>query len=120
MNNVSATNDILLLAALAGALVLVLVGGLWALTHRGRKRWSADRVDRVVAEGIQVITASPGDSVVVTYPGMLTKEQRGQIVEAIERRLPDGVNAMLMDGGLRVSHVIINPVPQPSPGRANR
>lgn len=117
MNELSA-NDILLFGALAGVLVLVLIGGLWALAHRGRKRWSTDRADRIVADGIHVVTAGPGDAVVVTYPGMLTKEQRGQIVEAIERRLPKGVNALLMDGGLRMSHVVsvkeeINPVAMP-------
>jgi hypothetical protein len=105
MNDLSA-NDILLFGALTGVLLVVLIGGLWALTHRGRQRWSADRADRVVAEGIRIITASPGDAVVVTYPNMLTQEQRGQIIAAIERRLPQGVNALLLDGGLRMSHVV--------------
>lgn len=122
MNDLSA-NDILLFGALAGALVLMLLGGLWALAHRGRNRWSAQRASCVVAEGIQVITASPGDAIVVTYPGHMTTEQRNQIIEDIERRLPKGVNAMVLEGGLRMSHVVsvkdeINPVGMPSPGRA--
>lgn len=122
MNNLSAF-DIMLFGALVGALVLILLGGLWALAHRGRKRWSSEHADRVVAEGIQVITASPGDAVVVTYPGHMTTEQRNQIIEDIERRLPKGVNAMVLEGGLRMSHVVsvkdeINPVGMPSPGRA--
>lgn len=96
----------MLLGALVGTLALVVLGGIWALAHRGRKRWSTERADRIVADGIQVVTAGPGDAIVVTYPGMLTKEQRGQIAEAIERRLPKGVNAMLLDGGLRMSHVV--------------
>lgn len=105
MNNLSAT-DILLYGALAGAVLVAIGAVLWACAYRGRKRWSAERADRMVAEGIRSITASPGDAVVVTYPGMLTQEQRGQIVEAVERRLPKGVNALLMDGGLRMSHVV--------------
>jgi hypothetical protein len=129
MNDLSA-NDILLFGALAGALALVLCSGLWALAHRGRKRWSAARADRVAAEGIQIITAAPGDAVVVTYPGHMTAEQRNQIVEAMERRLPKGVSAMVLEGGLRMSHVVSvkdapepparghvppRPIPQPKP-----
>lgn len=105
MNDLSA-NDILLFGVLVGALVLIMLGGVWALAHRGRKRWSAQRADCVVAESIQVIIASPGDAVVVTYAGHMSTEQRNQIIEAIERRLPKGVNAMLLDGGLRMSHVV--------------
>jgi hypothetical protein len=105
MNDLSA-NDIMLFGALVGALALVLLGGLWALAHRGRKRWSAERADRVVADGIQIITAAPGDAVVVTYPGHMTAEQRSQIIEAMERRLPKGVNAVVLEGGLRMSHVV--------------
>jgi len=98
--------DILLYGALAGVIAVALGAALWALAWRGRKRWSTDRADRVVAEGIQRLTTSPGDAVVITYPGLMTKEQRGQIIEAIERRLPKGVNAMVLEGGLRMSHVV--------------
>jgi hypothetical protein len=105
MNDLSA-NDILLFGALAGALVVVVLSLCWAVAHRGRQRWSAERVDRMVAERIQIITASPGDAVVVTYPGTLTPEQRTQIIAAIERRLSNGVSAMVLDGGLRMSHVV--------------
>ncbi|MDQ2822051.1 MAG: hypothetical protein M3Y65_16925 [Pseudomonadota bacterium] len=41
MNDLSA-NDILLFGALIGVLAVILLGGLWALAHRGRTRWSAD------------------------------------------------------------------------------
>lgn len=121
MNDLSAF-DILLFVALIGAVMVSLLGLCWALAHRGRQRWSAEHVDRVVAERIQVITASPGDAVVVTYPGVLTPEQRTQIVAAIERRLSSGVNAMVLDGGLRMSHVVsvkdgFNPIKQPDPHR---
>jgi hypothetical protein len=117
MNDLSA-NDILLFGALAGVLVVIVLGLCWAVAHRGRQRWRAERADRVVAEGIQYIAAGPGDTVVVTYAGALTQEQRGQIIEAIERRLPKGVNALLMDGGVRVSHVVsVKDAPAPPPGR---
>jgi hypothetical protein len=99
-------NDILLFSALAGALVVVVLGLCWAVAHRGRQRWSAERADRIVADGIQIITVAPGDAVVVTYPGHMTAEQRSQIIEAMERRLPRGVNAMVLEGGLRMSHVV--------------
>lgn len=98
--------DIILVAALIGAFCLVLLGGLWALAYRGRTRWSADRTDQVVADGIQIVTAGPGDAVVVTYPGHMTEEQRDQIIEIMERRLPKGVSAMVLEGGLRMSHVV--------------
>jgi hypothetical protein len=98
--------DIILFGVLAGALIVTLLGLLWAMAYQGRKRWSVEHADRVVADGIQIITASPGDAVVVTYPGMLTQEQRGQIIEAIERRLCKGVSAMVLDGGLGMSHVV--------------
>jgi hypothetical protein len=112
MNDLSA-NDILLFGALVGALALVLIGGLWALAHRGRKRWRAARV--------QIIVAQPGDAVVITYSGSLTAKQREQIIASAERRLPIGVSAMVMDGGLQVARVVsvkdgINPIPQPAPG----
>jgi hypothetical protein len=105
MNNLSAT-DIMLFGALFGALALIVLAGLWALSHRGRKRWSPERTDRVVDEGIRILKTSAGDMVVVTYPGHLTREQGRQIMEAMERKLPKGVKAMLMDGGMRVSHVV--------------
>lgn len=97
MNDLSA-NDILLFGALTGALLLVLIGGLWSLAHRGRRRFNAERV--------QIITAQPGDAVVITYAGSLTVKQREQIVASAERRLPTGVSAMVMDGGLQVSCVV--------------
>jgi hypothetical protein len=97
MNDLSA-NDILLFGALAGVLIVTIGAALWALTHRGRRRFNAERV--------QIITAQPGDAVVVTHPGTLTQDQRTQIIAAVERRLPDGVIAMVLDGGLRMSHVV--------------
>lgn len=123
MNDFSA-NDIMLFGVLTGALVLVLIGGLWALARRGRKRWSAERADHVTPERVQVIKASPGDSVVLTYPRVLTAEQRDHLIGVVERRLPKGVNAMVLEGGVCMSHVVslkdgFNPVPMPSPGRAN-
>jgi hypothetical protein len=99
-------NDILLFGALAGVLAVIVMGLCWAVAHRGRQRWSAERADQVLADGIQILTAAPGDAVVVTYPGHMTAEQRNQIIEAMERRLPKGVNAMVLEGGLRVSHVV--------------
>jgi hypothetical protein len=98
--------DLAMYAVLASALLLTIVAALWALAYRGRTRWNAERADRVVADGMHILTAGPGDAVVVTYPGMLTQEQRGQIIEAIERRLPKGVNAIVLEGGLRLSHVV--------------
>ena len=105
MNNVSA-NDILLFGALVGALLVVLIGGLWALAHRGRKRWSAERTAEPVPERVQVIKASPGDAVVMTYPRVLTAEQRDHLIRIIECRLPKGVMAIVLEGGLRMSHVV--------------
>jgi hypothetical protein len=105
MNDLSAI-DIILFCALMGAVMVAVLGLCWALEYRGRKRWSAERADRVVADGIQVITAAPGDAVVVTYRGHMTAEQRTQIIETMERRLPKGVNAMVLEGGMRVSHVV--------------
>lgn len=46
MNDLSA-NDILLFGALTGALVVTLLGLLWAMAHQGRKRWSAERFERI-------------------------------------------------------------------------
>lgn len=97
MNDLSA-NDILLFGALSGALLVVLIGSLWALAHRGRRRFNAERV--------QIITAQPGDAVVITYAGSLTAKQREQIAASAERRLPTGVSAVVMDGGLQVSRVV--------------
>jgi hypothetical protein len=111
MNDLSAT-DIMLFGALAGALALIVLAGLWALAHRGRRRFNAERVE--------IITASAGDAVVVTYPGQLTQDQRTQIIKSIERRLPDGVIAMVLDGGLRMSHVVSvsdAPIEQPNEAR---
>jgi hypothetical protein len=105
MNNLSAT-DIMLFGALFGALALIVLAGLWALAHRGRKRWTAERADRVVADGMRILKAGAGDIIVITYPGHLTREQGRQIMEAMERKLPKGVKAMLMDGGMRMSHVV--------------
>lgn len=105
MNDLSAS-DIMLYGAIAGVFVSAIGAVLWALSYRGRTRWSADRADEVVAEGIRVLRASAGDSVVVTYPGTLTQDQRTQIIASVERRLPDGVIAMVLDGGLRMSHVV--------------
>lgn len=105
MNELSAS-DIILCGAIAGALVVAVGAVLWALAYRGRMRWSADRADKIVAEGIRILRASAGDSVVVTYPGALTQDQRNQIIASVERRLPDGVVAMVLDGGLRMSHVV--------------
>jgi hypothetical protein len=124
MNDLSAL-DIPLYGALSGAAVVAVCAVLWALAYRGRKRWSADRADQVVADGIRILVAGPGDAVVVTYPGTMSQEQRAWIIEAIERRLPKGVNAMVMDGGLNLSHVVssatspghvaLRPIPQPAP-----
>lgn len=97
MNNLSAT-DILLYGALAGAVVVAIGAVLWACAYRGRTRFKAER--------IEVITARPGDAVVVTYPNHLTQDQRTQIIKSVERRLPEGVIAMVLDGGLRMSHVV--------------
>lgn len=105
MNDLSA-NDILLFGALTGALLVVLIGGLWALAHRGRKRWSAERTAEPAPERVQVIKASPGDAVVLTYPRVLTAEQRDHLITIIERRLPKGVMAIVLEGGLRMSHVV--------------
>jgi hypothetical protein len=46
MNDLSA-NDILLFGALAGVLVVIVLGLCWAVAHRGRQRWSAERRDNV-------------------------------------------------------------------------
>lgn len=72
MNDLSAS-DILLYGSLSGVVVVTVGALLWALAYRGRTRWSADRAGQVVAESVQVITANPGDAVMVTYPGTLTK-----------------------------------------------
>lgn len=60
MNDLYA-NDILLFGALTDAVLIMLIGELWALAHRGRRRFNAERV--------QIITAQPGDTVVITYAG---------------------------------------------------
>jgi hypothetical protein len=97
MNDLSAI-DIILFCALMGAVMVAVLGLCWALEYRGRQRWSAERV--------QIIVAQPGDAVVITYPGSLTAKQREQIIASAERRLPTGVSAMVMDSGLRVERVV--------------
>ncbi|MDQ2822747.1 MAG: hypothetical protein M3Y65_20610 [Pseudomonadota bacterium] len=121
MNNVT-TFDCFLYGALMGAGILAVGGLCWALAHRGRKRWSAKRTDRVVSEGIQIIRASAGDVAVVTHPSMLTQEMRDWIIKAVERQLPQGVSVVVLDGGMCMSHVVradggFNPVGVPSPSR---
>lgn len=96
----------ILLAALVGVFCLILLGGLWALAYRGRKRWSAERGGRTVSDGIQIIRASAGDVAVVTHPSALTQEMREWVIKAVERQLPQGVSVVLLDSGLRMSHVV--------------
>jgi hypothetical protein len=105
MNDLSAF-DILMYGALAGAVLVAVGAALWAMAYRGRQRWSTDRADQLVADGMHILTARPGDAVVITYPGLMTQEQQMQIIAAVERKLPKGVMAIVLENGLRMSHVV--------------
>lgn len=96
MNNV--TVEVVLYMVVAVVCAAGLLFSAWTVSRARRTRFSAERV--------QVITAQPGDAVVVTYDRVLTQDQRKHIIAALERRLPAGVMAMVLDGGLRMSHVV--------------
>lgn len=90
--------EVVLYLIVAAVCAAGLLFSAWTMARCGRNRSSAER--------IQILTAQPGDAVVITYPGTLTQDQRMQIIKSAERRLPDGVIALVLDGGLCMSHVV--------------
>jgi len=51
---------------------------------------------------IEVASLKPGDIVVVTFPGHLTRQQFDETETSLRAQLPDGVKAWIVEGGASV------------------
>jgi hypothetical protein len=62
----------------------------------------------------QVIAASVGDTIVVTYEGALSAHQLAKVVENIKRCMSSGVKVLVLDSGAKLTHVKVTTVrPRP-------
>lgn len=56
-----------------------------------------------IAPTIAKLAPAPGDLVVLTYPDVLSSEQRLGVITGISSYLPPGVRALILDGGLTIT-----------------
>lgn len=56
-------------------------------------------------ERVRVLQVRPGDTLVVTTDRNLHNEQRARLAEHVKARVPEGVNVMVLDGGLQLQVV---------------
>lgn len=54
---------------------------------------------------IQVLSPKAGDTIAVTHPHILGPAQRQQLRDIVKARLPEGVEVLVLDGGLTIAHV---------------
>lgn len=52
---------------------------------------------------IETLYLKPGDRVVLKFKGHMTAEQRLQTIEMLEHRLPQGVQALVLDKSVDIS-----------------
>lgn len=66
---------------------------------------SAPSAQTDMAARIDVLRPKEGDTIALTYPGHLSAEQFKRIEEQVSPLVPDGVKAMVLDGGASLTHV---------------
>ena len=90
---------------------IINVGGLSIRSKDGEpiiaqqtaRPWDSAQSD--IAARVDVLRPKLGDTLVVTYASRLSAEQRNAIKAQVELLVPDGVKAMVLDGGASLALV---------------
>jgi hypothetical protein len=61
---------------------------------------------------IEVLRPKPGDTIVLTIDGRLTKQQHDRVVELLASKIPAGVPVLVLDSSTSMAH-IVSPHPPP-------
>ncbi len=84
-----------------------------------------ETIINVVALQGMVLNLTSGDTLAVMVPQILSSVQRLCLSDALDHALPEGVKALIFDGGITIAAVSakhigsgIPSIPMPSPSRA--